>query len=480
MNKKYKNAIIRNLASSAALLLLSIALVALLALIYTANTRLFTNNLLDLFILSLLIFAVLMIFYYYIFYQVSDIYDKKKNILLTMSIISITLIATIGVMRYIDPLAAPLAMSAVMVAILVSNRVGFMANAFTAIITLIIYLYFGFIADGVVALSALLGVVISLLQSYCMMFLIKRNYTRFKLTWGALIIGIIFTPIAMVLSLLSYGADIINIAYAGLWSFVGNAVSVGIFTAMLPVYESVFDVWSHFKLADACSLSRPLLRRLLNEAPGTFNHCLVVSNLSESCALAIGENSYLAKAAAIYHDVGKLSNPEYFVENQSGYNPHDDLIPEESVRMIVKHTADGYKLLKDMHMPEEIAHIALEHHGTTSVMFFYNKVKKITESELDMKDFRYPGPKPSSKIAAIVMIADVVEAATRARKPKDQEELIEIIDELIQQKIDEDQFSECDITFKDLETIKKTMVKVVPGILHKRISYDNDKKVNDK
>lgn len=473
-----KKAFIRNMVFSGILLLLSVALTAIIACVFTSDISLFKSNLLELGIFSLLVFAVLEIFFLYIFYQVGDIYKKWKNVVLVVAIIFVTLIVSIGCMRYIDPFVAPIAMSAVLVAMLVSNRVGFMANAFTTILTMATYVFLEYIVSGRFAVVAMLGLLISLIQSYCMMFLIKRNYTRMKLTWGALIVGVVSAPVAMLVSVIVYKANIVDIAYAGLWSFVGNTISVGLFTAMLPIYESVFDIWTNFKLADACSLSRPLLKRLLTEASGTFNHSLVVSNLAESCALSIGENPYLAKACAIYHDIGKLSNPEFFVENQSDYNPHNDLIPEESVRLITKHTIDGYKLLKEMRMPEEIALVAKEHQGTSPVMFFYNKVQKITERGLDVKDFRYPGPKPSSKISAVVMIADVVEATTRARKPKDKEELLQIIDELIQQKINEGQFDQCDITFKDLEVIKQTMVKVVPGIFHDRISYGDDKKID--
>lgn len=472
MENKLKKSIARNIASILLLLVVSVVLTAILAMIFTGGVNIFKTSLLSLGLISLLLCFMFVIFYLYIFYQVHDVYKLKKNIYLTISIMVITLITTFGVMRYIDPFAAPLAMSAVMVAMLVSNRVGFMANAFTSVMTMVVYLFFEYITDGVINLAAVIGIVISLLESYGMMFMIKQNYTRFMLSWGAMLLGVVFAPIAMMFSLLCYGIDARAILFAGLWSFVGNAISVGIFTAMLPLYESVFDIWTNFKLADACSLSRPLLKRLLSEAPGTFNHCLVVANLSESCALAIGENSYMAKAAAIYHDIGKLNNPDYYVENQSGYNPHDDLIPEESVRMIIKHALDGYKMLKDMHMPEAIADVALQHHGTTPVMYFYNKANNMSENALDIDDFRYPGPKPTTKIAAIVMISDVVEASARAKKPKDQEELKELISDLIEVKISEGQFADCNITFNDLTIIKETMSKVVPGILHKRISYE--------
>ena len=189
------------------------------------------------------------------------------------------------------------------------------------------------------------------------------------------------------------------------------------------------------------------MKRLSTEAPGTFNHSLSVGNLAQLCALAIGENPQLAKAAAYYHDVGKLRDPLCYVENQKDYNPHDDFIPEVSVYVITQHTNWGYELIKKENLPDVIADIAKEHHGTTPVNYFYNKVKKLTEERVDSSEFCYDGPIPSGRIGAIIMIADTVEAASRSQGiSTDEKELRAFIHELIEEKRRLGQFDNCGLT----------------------------------
>jgi putative nucleotidyltransferase with HDIG domain len=227
---------------------------------------------------------------------------------------------------------------------------------------------------------------------------------------------------------------------------------------------------------DYCSFENPILMRLKTEAPGTFNHSLVVANLAEHCAFAIGKNPALARAAAYYHDVGKLKDPEYFIENQrDGRNPHDDLIPEVSVRKITIHTDEGYKLLTASNFPKIICDVAREHHGDSPLYSFYYKAQNITEGTLKYEQYRYRGPKPSSATAAIVMLADIVEAASRTKGSMDSNAISELVNNLVRDKIMNNQFDECDITMNELNIIKKTIVNVLPGIYHGRLSYPEKK-----
>ena len=205
----------------------------------------------------------------------------------------------------------------------------------------------------------------------------------------------------------------------------------------------------------------------------------MVGNLAESCAIAIGENSRLAKAAAYYHDVGKLKAPIYFIENQSNYNPHDELIPEVSVSMITSHTMFGEILNKQYRLPKAICRISLEHHGTSPVGYFYQKALLLTEGTASKSNFSYQGPKPSSKISAIIMIADTVEAATRAYMPPTKEEFVQRINSLVDEKLNLGQFDECPITMEDLTVIKNTIVNVLPSIHHSRVSYGEAVTVTD-
>lgn len=465
--KKYRRLIIAVIS----IFLLSFLLTAVSAIIIYGGVGIFFINYLYLIGLAIIVFFIMLALFSYLFYQNVPEAKTTKNLIVIFSVMFISVLMSVVSMEYINIYAVPIAMSAVTVAILVYRQLGFVSSCFGAIITMGIFSTIEWIINGSFNFNVVIAVLIGLMQSYCMMNLIRKSYTRFKLLWGALAMGLIFAPIAIISSAI-FSDNLTEILLAGVYCFCGNALAVGVFTAIIPLYESIFNVWTDFKLAESCSVARPLLQRLSTEAAGTFNHCIIVSNLCESCALAIGENPYLAKACGIYHDVGKLKNPEFFVENQAdGYNPHDDLIPEASVSMIINHTLSGYELLKENRMPEEIAKVAKEHHGTSPVMYFYNKAKKLTEGELDRGAFEYYGPKPSSKISAIVMISDMVEAATRARTPETTEELDKLINELVMQKIEENQFSDCSITFKDLTKIKQTILKVIPSIYHKRIKY---------
>ena len=268
----------------------------------------------------------------------------------------------------------------------------------------------------------------------------------------------------------------INLLFNVLWSYGASVGAVLVFTPIVAILEGVFNIADDFRLNELTNLNQPLLKRLASEAPGTFNHSLVVGNLSEACAGAIGENPHMARAAAYYHDIGKLKAPVYFSENQTGYNPHDELIPEVSVSMITSHTVFGEILAKQYRLPPEIVAVCREHHGTSPVGYFYRKALNLTEEgDLSVSNYTYPGPKPQTKIAAIVMIADTVEAACRAYMPDTQEGFVERVNKLVDEKLQLGQFDECPITMKDLSVIKTTIIETLPQVQHGRVSYEKKK-----
>ena len=188
------------------------------------------------------------------------------------------------------------------------------------------------------------------------------------------------------------------------YGLLGGIMSAVLFLAILPVFESLFNCLTVFRLRELTSSDAKLLKKLKEEAPGTFNHSMVVAQLAEACAANLGEDVDYARAAAFYHDVGKLHQPEYFTENQGEYNLHDELTPELSADIIRSHTQDGYELIRAHHLPQFLADVALQHHGTMPIRYFYAKALKMTDGELNIEDFSYPGPKPKTKIAAIIMI----------------------------------------------------------------------------
>jgi putative nucleotidyltransferase with HDIG domain len=211
---------------------------------------------------------------------------------------------------------------------------------------------------------------------------------------------------------------------------------------------------------------------MIQQAPGTFNHSIVVANIAEACASAIGEDALLARTCAYYHDIGKLRRPEFFKENQADdYNPHDDLTPELSANVIKSHTQDGYKLIMKNRLPKVIADVCIEHHGTLPILYFYGKAKKFTDGEVDITQYSYAGPKPKTKIAAIIMIADGCEAAARSLQDRSRENVKKVVRQIVNERMELGQFEDCEITLKEINIIIHTVVNNLTGIYHNRIEY---------
>ena len=310
-----------------------------------------------------------------------------------------------------------------------------------------------------------------------LIYLIKPYASRLRVLFTATVVVIASGLMGFVAAAAPGDApEILEMITVGVSILVGGAVSVFGYFCLTPIFERVFNLNTGLRLTELCSFNQPLLKELEEKAPGTYNHSLTVANISERAAYAIGENPILAKAAALYHDIGKIENPEFFTENQTdGYNPHDELRPEVSVKMITRHTEAGAKILDAKGFPREIVSAAIEHHGDSSVGYFYNKAQKITEGTLEEKGYTYLGPKPQTKITAIIMIADISEAATRSVRPSTHEELTELVDKLVRQKMAEKQFDECPLTMAEITKVKEAVVSTLMGVHHERISYNLDK-----
>lgn len=255
-----------------------------------------------------------------------------------------------------------------------------------------------------------------------------------------------------------------------------NGFCSGVFAlGMIPIFESTFKVITIFGLAELGDYNQPLLKKLHEVAPGTFEHSLRVSNLAESAAEAIGANPVLARVGALYHDVGKIVRPLFFVENQtySGIeNPHEKLTPRSSKMIITSHTKDGVIKAKEYHIPEVIQDFILQHHGDSLASYFYNKaVAEEGAENVKEEQFRYTGPKPNTKETAILMIADAVESASRTLKDHSQEELDKLINKIIKDRLDDNQLSESPLTLKDIKVIATTLSRVLRSVFHKRIKY---------
>jgi len=311
-----------------------------------------------------------------------------------------------------------------------------------------------------------------------LIFLIKPFPGRLKMLFVAASTIISFGVVGFVAAAAIGGTpDVLMMLKLGVSVAAGGMIGLFAYFFLSPIFERVFNLNTGLRFMELCSFDQPLLKELEEKAPGTYNHSLTVANISERAAYAIGENPTLAKAAALFHDIGKMENPEFFTENQSdGYNPHDELIPEASVKMITRHTEAGAKILAEKGFPKEIVAAALEHHGDSSVGYFYRKAQNITEGTLGEKGYTYLGPKPQTKINAIIMIADIAEAATRSVRPSTREELVTLVDKLVQKKMNERQFDECPITIAELTKVKEAVVNTLMGVHHERISYNLEKK----
>ncbi len=426
---------------------------------------------LQILLLSAIMAAILSTLYFYSIYVRRDFRRDRKLIpVLSVSII-LTFALALVFSKLINVYVAPLVLCSLLVASLLDKRIGLVTTVLSSQAFFLAYIII-FGEEEIVSSAA--SLITSIIAAIFLVSNMDRSGNRFKFTFFALLIGLCTAVIPILINLLFDSSNVIEMLMSGLWSFLSVVLSVALYLIFLPIMEYVFRINTIFRLGELCSLENPLLKRLADEAPGTFNHSIAVGNLAEICADAIGENSQLAKVCAYYHDVGKLKNAEYFIENQKGYNPHDDLIPEVSVSMIVSHVSASQELLREAKMPEIIIDVAREHHGTTPVNYFLYKAQGYTEEDLDKIEFSYPGPTPQSKIAAIIMIVDTVEAASRAIQGLSSPEKFRVfIHKLINEKANHGQFDECGITFKDLKTIEDTLVRVLPSMYHARIQYNN-------
>ncbi|GAF65955.1 putative hydrolase [Bacillus sp. TS-2] len=269
-----------------------------------------------------------------------------------------------------------------------------------------------------------------------------------------------------------------HVGFAFLSGFTAAVLTLG----LLPFLEAGFGILSTTKLIELSNPNHPLLRKILTEAPGTYHHSVVVGNLAESASETIGENGLLARVAAYYHDLGKTKRPHFFIENQMRMdNPHDKISPQLSTTIITAHPYDGADLLRQYKMPKEIIDIAEQHHGTSLLKFFYHKANQESETALPESQFRYPGPKSKTKVAAIVQIADSVEAAVRSIQKPTPDKIENLVRKIIKDKLEDGQFDESDLTLKELDQVAISICETLKGTFHQRIEYpEDDKKKGEK
>ena len=255
-----------------------------------------------------------------------------------------------------------------------------------------------------------------------------------------------------------------------------GGIQTGIIVAgITPLFETLFKYTTEIKLLELANLNQPIFQRMIIEAPGTYHHSIVVGSMVETAAEAIGANSLLVKVSAYYHDIGKVKKPNYFIENQSnGENKHDKLSPRMSALVIISHIKDGCELAKEAKLGAEIVNIIREHHGNSLVRYFYDKAKKDDDASiraLPESDFRYPGPKPQTREAGLVLLGDVIEASSRILSNPTPSRIRNLVKERIEGVFMDGQLDECELTLRDSNSISETFTRILTGIFHQRIDY---------
>lgn len=292
---------------------------------------------------------------------------------------------------------------------------------------------------------------------------------------AGLTIAVVNVAITILFGLTRSGADAAQIVGAIPASLLNGGLAAGLGLVGLFLVSRIFNLPSSVRLLELSQPNQPLLQRLLREAPGTYQHSLQVANLAELAAEQIGANAALVRVGALYHDIGKLTAPPFFVENQAeGVNPHERLRPEDSARIIINHVIEGAKMARKNHLPAVIVDYILQHHGTTRVLYFYNKAMEAAggdEAQVNDVPFTYPGPCPQTREAAIMMLADASETIVRSRRTRDKQEIADIIEDLIQLRLTCGQLDESGLTIKELKVIKEVFVNTLQGVFHPRIIY---------
>ena len=315
--------------------------------------------------------------------------------------------------------------------------------------------------------------VMTLSESMFTIWFLKGHPQRTRVLLSGLFSAIIGLIIIFGMKLLTSAESIDTASIAG-WAVAGGFLSGVLAIALQPLFEIVFRLATPTRLLELTNPSQPLMKRLMIEAPGTYHHSIVVANLAESAATRIKANSYLARAGAYYHDIGKLKRPMYFKENQMGENPHEHTDPYVSAAILISHTKDGMLMAQKEHIPPEIQDIILQHHGVTPVMYFFHKALQLSDGQqVDINEFRYAGPKPNTKEAAIVMLADTIEAAVRSLKTPTPKAIDQFIERLVRGKLEDGQLSDSPLSLRDIDEICEAFSDILKGVYHERIEYPN-------
>ncbi len=409
-------------------------------------------------------FLILFLFLYHFRREVLDSFLKTLFIIILL-LVFVSLARIVIMLPGISVYLIPLALIPIIIRTFYDPRLAL----FILMVTLMII---GFIVPNsfeFIFLNFLGGVVV--------IFTLTNTYRRGKLFFSASMVFLTFSFVYFGIGIIQEG-DVNEIDWSNYAWFAGNSVLLLLSYPLIYIFEKTFGFLSDATLFELSDTNQPLLRQLAEEAPGSFQHSMQVANLAEEAARSIGANPLLVRAGALYHDIGKVAGSEYFTENQSEqFNPHDMLEPEKSAEIIIGHITKGLDLAKKYNLPQQIIDFIRTHQGTTKAYYFYRQYKdRFPDSDIDLSKFTYPGPKPFTKEQAILMMADAVEASSRSLKEYSEEKIRNLIDTIIDNQMEEGQFTLAPITYRDISQIKDCFLKRLNTIYHARIEYPDKKK----
>lgn len=396
---------------------------------------------------------------------------EKKEILIDTKLVFLILLLNLlsvisaRVFTFVSLLIIPIACAPILMTVFLDSKISIVINSLNLLFVAVIV---GFDPQVI-----LIGIVSTIVSSTTLKKISQRNDILYSTVYVAAAVAVVILSSGILLSN-NIKQILLDVILAVFGAFISGILAMG----LLPFLESSFSLVTNMKLLELSNPNNPLLKRLLMEAPGTYHHSVMVANLAEVAAEEVGANPMLVRVGAYYHDVGKIKRPFFFGENQlGGTNPHDKISPTLSTTIIISHVKDGLELAKEYDIPKVVSDMIVQHHGTTLVKYFYYTLKNSSENpdEIREEDFRYPGPKPQSKEAAIIMMADSVEAAVRSIQEPTLEKIEDMVNNIVKDKMNSNQLNECDLTFRELEVIKACFLRVLKGIYHHRIEYPTEK-----
>lgn len=357
----------------------------------------------------------------------------------------------------------PFGVGAMLIVILINHNMAILFTVFTLFFVAILF-------DGKMSMALYFFIGSIAVANY-----LRECRRRSAFFRAGLYLGAVNCLAIIIISALSGDFTFIDLFLKLLLGLIGGIVSGFIVAGMTPVFETIFDYTTEFRLMELANLNNPLFQRMIIEAPGTYHHSIIVASLVEGAAQSIGANPLLAKVSAYYHDIGKLKKPRYFIENQTnGENIHDRLSSKMSSLVIISHVKEGAELAAEMKLGNLVSNIIRQHHGNSLVGYFWEKGKRENNTSntcFSENDFRYPGPKPQTREAGLVLLGDVIEASSRVLKNPTPARINNLVRDRIEKVFLDGQLDECEITLRDLNIISETFIKILTGMFHSRIDY---------